>query len=527
MRWEKLQIEGGGDGPGKRWGHTCNAIQGGKLLYVFGGYGKDNCQTNKVHVFDTVNRTWSEPEMKGVPPTPRDSHSCTTVGDNLFVFGGTDGRSPLGDLHILDTSSNTWISPSVRGDGPAPREGHSAALIGKRLFIFGGCGKYDGLEKYYDDVYILNTETFLWKRVVPSGGPPTKRDSHTCSSWKNKIIVVGGEDVSDYYLSDVHILDADTLLWCKLNTTGQLLPPRAGHTTVAFGKYLFVFGGFSDGQNLYDDIYVLDLESGAWTKVIPSGEGPSARFSMAGEVLHPTMGGVLVFMGGCNKNLEALADMYLLHTGITTDFEREERRMEKLSFRKQLRLKCQQESNPPSYHSGQHALYSNEYQTRGGKKTFEAKVMKRFADGYTIETFIDGKPLRGLLFCNRRQNDKENVADSARKITAVDGTKVSGNEDDTEAMDLTKSSSEQNLEDVQMVDGDVPVEKTASASAEVQMPSVMETKNLESIDASLSLEGEASKFSVVLDVNLDSNGLINAPIASNDFPEDHVSMGKA
>lgn len=41
--------------------------------------------------------------MKGTPPTPRDSHSCTTVGDNLFVFGGTDGMNPLKDLHILDT----------------------------------------------------------------------------------------------------------------------------------------------------------------------------------------------------------------------------------------------------------------------------------------------------------------------------------------------------------------------------------------------------------------------------------------
>lgn len=41
--------------------------------------------------------------MKGTPPAPRDSHSCTTVGDNLFVFGGTDGRRPLNDLYMLDT----------------------------------------------------------------------------------------------------------------------------------------------------------------------------------------------------------------------------------------------------------------------------------------------------------------------------------------------------------------------------------------------------------------------------------------
>lgn len=53
MRWEKVQLRGGGGGPGVRWGHTCNAIAGGKLLYVFGGYGKNQCQTNQVHVFNT------------------------------------------------------------------------------------------------------------------------------------------------------------------------------------------------------------------------------------------------------------------------------------------------------------------------------------------------------------------------------------------------------------------------------------------------------------------------------------------
>lgn len=37
------------------------------------------------------------------------------------------------------------------------------------------------------------------------------------------------------------------------------MPPRAGHSTVAFGKNLFVFGGFTDAQNLYNDLYMLDV----------------------------------------------------------------------------------------------------------------------------------------------------------------------------------------------------------------------------------------------------------------------------
>ncbi|GMJ00051.1 hypothetical protein like AT1G18610 [Hibiscus trionum] len=432
MRWEKVHLyqqEAGGIGgacswPGKRWGHTCNSIKGGRFLYVFGGYGKDNCQTNQVHVFDTAKQTWSQPVMEGTLPRARDSHSCTTVGDNLFVFGGTDGTEPLKDLHILETCTNTWICPSVRGEGPEAREGHSAAVVGKRLFIFGGCGKssYNNDEIYYNDLYILNTETFVWKRAQTSGNPPSARDGHTCSSWKNKIIVIGGEDARDYYLSDVHILDADTLAWKQLTTSGQILPPRAGHSTVAFGKNLLVLGGFCDAQNLYDDLYMLDVETGLWTRVITMGDGPSARFSVSGDCLDPLKSGTLMFIGGCNKTLEALDDMYFLYTGLVRD----ERALEKLSLRKQLKLKCQQQNLSNLVHdkallqNGRDSSPSNQ-DLHQGKKTFHAELTERLPHGYTIKTVIDGKPLRGVLFSVKPSSVHVANYNLCRKRTSVEG----------------------------------------------------------------------------------------------------------
>ncbi|XVF49936.1 hypothetical protein PTKIN_Ptkin04bG0056400 [Pterospermum kingtungense] len=465
MRWERVQLyqqQVGGvgeeacSGPGKRWGHTCNSIKGGRFLYVFGGYGKDNCQTNQVHVFDTVKQIWGQPVMKGTPPTPRDSHSCTTVGDNLFVFGGTDGLNPLKDLHILDTATHTWVSPDVRGEGPEAREGHSAALVGKRLFIFGGCGKSsdNNDEIYYNDLYILDTDTFVWKCAATSGNPPSARDSHTCSSWKNKIIVIGGEDGHDYYLSDVHILDAGTLAWKELNTSGQMLPPRAGHSTVAFGKNLFVFGGFTDAQNLYDDIYMLDVDTGMWTRVITTGDGPSARFSVAGDCLDPLKSGALVFIGGCNKALEALDDMYYLYTGLG-----DERRLEKLSLRKQLKLKCQEQNlsnlvqdkaivrievsndvHQPiplsSYGQPRRENFPLNQVLLQGKKTFQAKVTESFPHGYTIETVIEGKPLRGILFANKPSFVHVPSHNSSRKRTYV---RVGGTVSNIDCNSKTKS----------------------------------------------------------------------------------------
>ncbi|KAL1531723.1 leucine-zipper-like transcriptional regulator 1 [Salvia divinorum] len=314
MRWERVEANGG-NGPGARRGHTCNAVEGGKRLYVFGGCGNDQRYTNRVQVLDTVKMVWSEPRVKGEPPIPRDSHSCTTVGDDLFVFGGTDGEKPLNDLHILETSSNTWIVPKVRGRAPKPRSDHSAAFVGKKLFIFGGCGKHD---EEYNDLHTLDTGTLSWKwtRVFPVGTRrPCKRNSHTCTAWENKIIIIGGHDSSGTCISDVHILDTDTLRWSKLKTTGPPLPPRAGHTSICLGKSLFVFAGFSTEWNLYNDIRMLNIETGAWTDVWTVGPSPSDRLCLAGDSLDPAMRDVLVFLGGCKKDNFVLDDMYFLHTG--------------------------------------------------------------------------------------------------------------------------------------------------------------------------------------------------------------------
>ncbi|KAH0877775.1 hypothetical protein HID58_065169 [Brassica napus] len=368
MRWERVRQQQVGlgesscyGGPGKRWGHTCNAIKGGSFLYVFGGYGKDNCQTNQVHVFDSAKQIWTQPIISGTPPPPRDSHTCTTVGDNLLVFGGTDGTKPLNDLYILDTSSHSWKCQSVRGEGPEAREGHSATLVGKRLFVFGGCGKSSDIndEIYYNDLYVLNTETYVWKRAVTIGNPPSARDSHTCSSWKNKIVVIGGEDGHDYYLSDVHILDTDTFVWKELSTSGQLLTPRAGHVTVSLGRNLYVFGGFTDAQNLYDDLYVLDV-----------GLGYDARLDQS---------------------------------------------VGSMSLKKQLKLKCQEQSHANPLYDNSLVRNNMEHQGRGNfglntgqfdqvKMMFHARVTETFPVGYSIETMIDGKLLRGVLFSTNRRN---------------------------------------------------------------------------------------------------------------------------
>ncbi|KAG0616185.1 hypothetical protein M758_5G097000 [Ceratodon purpureus] len=425
MKWERVKVKhkpkeivegkkspgrkGGTAGPGKKWGHTANTVKNGRYLYVFGGYGKDDCQTQDIYIFDSVKQTWSKPNIKGSPPTPRDSHTCVTMGNGLFVFGGTDGSSPLEDLHVLDTVSNQWSVPSTTGDAPSAREGHAAAVIGTRMYIFGGCGKLnDGSDdSYFNDLYYLETasEPMRWVKVSTSGNHPAARDSHSMSSWNNKLIVLGGEDASNSFLSDIYILDTDSFVWKELRTSGQKIIPRAGHTTVALRKYLFVFGGFTDDRKLFDDLHVLNVDNGVWTRATTSGVGPSPRFSLAGDVVD-TERGILLFIGGCNENLEALDDMYYLDTEMKAEKTESEPRREKLSLRKELKRKRQgadgisgpEDHGSPVVSAVGSSMYGMFDVVPVAERIFEAKITDVFHYGYTIEATIDNKPLRGLLF---------------------------------------------------------------------------------------------------------------------------------
>ncbi|CAI7860273.1 unnamed protein product [Closterium sp. NIES-53] len=332
MHWEKIEIKvkrqepipgkspgrkGGKHGPGRKWGHTLNAVNYGRQVYVFGGYGKDERQTNDVYVYNTTKDAWSKPNIKGTPPSPRDSHTSTVVGSRLFVFGGTDGSSGLNDLYMLDTSTNTWTRLAAQGDVPAAREGHAAARVEGLVYVFGGCGKAGegGTvdETYYNDVHVFNPDTMRWARVATTGTAPSPRDSHSCCAWGNQLIVFGGEDSRNCYLSDVFVLDTSSLMWREVRARGQKPLPRAGHVAVTAGRYMVVFGGFTDERRLFNDLHVLDLSSEHWQQYTPTGDVPSRRFSLSADLLD-TVSGKMMLFGGCNDDLEALEDAYFLHT---------------------------------------------------------------------------------------------------------------------------------------------------------------------------------------------------------------------
>jgi hypothetical protein len=110
-----------------------------------------------------------------------------------------------------------WLRPSVTGSAPSARCAHSTVATGSRLIVFGG--------------YASSKE-----------GPPCLQ----VDSWNGTRM-----------LNDLHMFNPDSMTWSRPITTGEPPGPRAGHTCVAFGTKLCVFGG-GDGSRYLNDVFVLD-----------------------------------------------------------------------------------------------------------------------------------------------------------------------------------------------------------------------------------------------------------------------------
>lgn len=56
----------------------------------------------------------------------------------------------------------------------------------------------------------------------------------------------------------VYNASADSL-FATVNATGDVPMPRSGHSVVAYGKYMFLFGGIDFAEEaVFNDLYILN-----------------------------------------------------------------------------------------------------------------------------------------------------------------------------------------------------------------------------------------------------------------------------
>lgn len=115
MVWSQPHVTG--DHPTARYGHTLAHLDAQHAV-LFGGWGAGGIQSGGgairkrrnhpgnadsliVIETDVGNMRWQIPFVGGKPPADKFGHTCTQVGNAIFVFGGWNGQQAVNDLDAL------------------------------------------------------------------------------------------------------------------------------------------------------------------------------------------------------------------------------------------------------------------------------------------------------------------------------------------------------------------------------------------------------------------------------------------
>ncbi|EAR82584.2 serine/threonine-protein phosphatase (macronuclear) [Tetrahymena thermophila SB210] len=289
-----MKIQGGGDTPAPRFGHTLTLISKSKAV-LFGGAIGDSGKfiiTNETYIFDYELKKWKKLECTGDIPSQRAAHaSCQIDNMTMVIYGGAasgGGGLSNDELYLLDlkqydsndksTQNGHYIKVPTSGPTPGKRYGHTMVYSKPHLIVFGGnTGTIP-----VNDVWVLNLEKgpYQWqKQCINAAEVPAVRVYHSASlcqtgSANGMMVVFGGRTQDQSPLNDTWGLRRHRNgMWdwvlAPYKQNSAILPVcRYQHRIEFIGPLMLVIGGrTSGGEEQGKCVEVYDTESSDWYRV--------------------------------------------------------------------------------------------------------------------------------------------------------------------------------------------------------------------------------------------------------------------
>jgi hypothetical protein len=256
---------------------------------------------NDVWSLDVMDETWHPLSPSGTQPQPRFMGAAVYYQpqNEMLIIGGRTDNTYFNDVWqlILTPGNESWHLVSTSGSAPTSRSSYSCIVdsLNSRVIVFGG--EHEG--SYFNSVYSLNLNTWIWSQLSPSGTAPSPRFEHSAiyDPQGQRMIVFGGYDGVHY--SDVWAmsLTPGSESWSQLFPTGNQPTPRGRHFSTYDPLHHAVIIGFGyDGGSLYDDVWALDLNTLSWSCIVPSSQGIDGRRG-AVSACAPAVQKIIVFGG--------------------------------------------------------------------------------------------------------------------------------------------------------------------------------------------------------------------------------------
>ena len=166
--------------PSPRYAHYAAEVNG-QLYFYSGRTVRYTAEKEKlqslVEVLDPLTETWTQKTTEGDIPPGMFNGACTSTGQDLFTFGGRDGKLWYGDLYRLKPTQNslrwTRLTSVVKKAGCG-----MVCFSSKHLLLFAGYGppptdiqpgavftrdtRYTDGRGWTNELHLFDLDTGMW-----------------------------------------------------------------------------------------------------------------------------------------------------------------------------------------------------------------------------------------------------------------------------------------------------------------------------------------------------------------------------
>lgn len=207
---------------------------------------------------------------------------------------------------------------------PEPRGNHTITHHKGKVYVFGGHGGVGYSTKAFNDLFVLDCESFEWTPLEPQGNPPDPRGGHSAQIFgDNDMLMIFGGWSQITQFQNIMLYDINQNQWVdpeisheipKWNMAGIIVPSIPSWKYFIFGGHVGIFeeGGNRTSSKLVDESYVLDVATKKWYPIVLEEDKPlKPKCRENTGTVYDEGGARLVMFGGWSNAW--LDDMYTLN----------------------------------------------------------------------------------------------------------------------------------------------------------------------------------------------------------------------
>lgn len=209
----------------------------GQNIYLSNGWtyqDNDVVFLSSILKYNIASNSWVTVNIDGVQP--KRYLSSELIDNKLFLFNGKTAQSTIPDsynnhMEIIDLDTNI-LTYGIQN--PIPARNSGSATLGDKIFVFGGSLPNS---QYSNKLYTYDVVENNWTMLA---NLPTGRETKG-EIVNNKLYVIGGYNGTSNNLIDIYNIESNTWESPFVMPTGV-----SAHSTSVMGSYIFIIGDYDD-----------------------------------------------------------------------------------------------------------------------------------------------------------------------------------------------------------------------------------------------------------------------------------------